>query len=166
MRILSPYLMLDKLTEVTPSMLAAEGILGILLDVDNTMTTHDHPRPAKGVAEWAEEMRSAGIKLIIVSNNSAKRVEPFARLMGLDYVANGRKPLTRGFREACRRLGIKPREALVAGDQIFTDIMGGNLLGAKTLLTVPLELEPIPFFKLKRRMEKPIIKRYKRKSGV
>ena len=165
MRIFSPYIMMDRLTDVTVAWLLAEGIKGILLDVDNTMTTHDHPHPAEGVMEWVADMTRNGIKLIIVSNNKPGRVEPFARLFGLDYVARGRKPLTVGFRAACRRLGIEPGEALVAGDQIFTDILGGNLLGAKTLLTTPIELERMPFFRLKRWLEKPIIRRYKRRSG-
>lgn len=163
MRILSPYLMMDKLTELTPSFLAREKISGILLDVDNTMTTHGHPHPADGVIEWVEEMRRAEIKLIIVSNNTPQRVEPFARMFGLDFVANGRKPFTKGFREACRRLQIKPKEAVCVGDQIFTDILGGNLLGAKTILTTPIEPEHMPFFRFKRWAEKPIIRSHKRK---
>ncbi len=165
MPLLKPCLMVDKMIDLDMEFFRSVGCKAILLDVDNTMTTHDNPTPAQGVMEWIDSMKNNGLKLIIVSNNSAERVAPFAEKIGLDFVAKGAKPLAKGFKEACRRIGVKPKEAVAIGDQIYTDIIGGNLLGAYTVLTVPYELEDKAFFKFKRAMEKPVISSYRRKAA-
>lgn len=164
MPLFAPRLMLGKMIDITPSLLRGLGISALLLDIDNTMTTHDNPVPAEGVTEWIKAMKAEGFSLVVVSNNSEERVAPFARLIGLDFVSKGKKPLPSGFRRACERLGIKPRNAAVVGDQIFTDILGGNLLGAYTILTEPYQLEEMPFFKVKRALEKPVIRGYRRRE--
>lgn len=161
MPLLSPRLMLGKMIDITPALLHDSGISTLLLDVDNTMTTHDNPVPAEGVAEWIDAMKAEGFRLIVVSNNSEERVSPFAGLIGLEFVSMARKPLPSGFRRACTLAGVLPKEAAVVGDQIFTDILGGNLLGAYTILTEPYQLEDMPFFKLKRALEKPVISSYR-----
>ena len=37
--------------EITPEFLKEEDIKGLLLDLDNTLTTHDNPKPANGVID-------------------------------------------------------------------------------------------------------------------
>lgn len=163
MPLLKPRLMVDKMIDLDMDFFRSVGCKAILLDVDNTMTTHDNPTPAEGVMEWIDAMKENGLKLIIVSNNNAERVAPFAEKIGLDFVAKGAKPFAKGFREACKKIDVKPNEAVAIGDQIYTDVIGGNLLGAYTVLTTPYELEDKVFFKFKRAMEKPVIASYKRK---
>ena len=147
--------------DLTPQMLHDAGVTALLLDIDNTMTTHDNPVPADGVTEWIEMMKSEGFLLVVVSNNTGERVSRFSNLLGLDYEVKAAKPLPYGFRRACDRLGIRPEEAAVVGDQLFTDMMGGNLLGAYTVLTEPYELESMKFFKFKRACERFIMKFWK-----
>ena len=147
--------------DLTPQMLHDAGVTALLLDIDNTMTTHDNPVPADGVTEWIEMMKSEGFLLVVVSNNTGERVSRFSNLLGLDYEVKAAKPLPYGFRRACDRLGIRPEEAAVIGDQLFTDMMGGNLLGAYTVLTEPYELESMKFFKFKRACERFIMKFWK-----
>ena len=165
MPLLAPRLMLGKMIDITPGLLRSLGIDALLLDIDNTMTTHDNPTPAPGVAEWIDRMQAEGFRLVVVSNNSEERVAPFAELIGLDFISKGKKPLPSGFRRACEKLGVKPRAAAVVGDQIFTDILGGNLLGAYTILTEPYQLEHMAFFKFKRALEKPVIAGYRRRAA-
>lgn len=164
MPLLAPRLMLGKMIDITPELLRSLNISALLLDIDNTMTTHDNPVPAPGVTEWAARMQAEGFRLAVVSNNSEERVSPFAGLIGLDFVSNGKKPLPSGLRRACNMLGVQPCCAAVVGDQIFTDILGGNLLGAYTILTEPYQLEDMPFFKIKRALEKPVIAGYRRRK--
>ena len=92
--------------------------------------------------------------MIIISNNSAERVRPFAESLGLPFIEKSAKPLPKGFRRACARLGVSPRETAVIGDQIFTDVVGGNLIGARVFLTEPLGPETDGFIKFKRHLEK------------
>jgi len=165
MPLFAPRLMLGKMIDITPELMRSLNITALLLDIDNTMTTHDNPVPASGVTEWIENMKSKGFELVVVSNNSEERVAPFAQLIGLDFVSKGNKPLPSGFRRACEKLGINKKNAAVVGDQIFTDILGGNLLGAYTILTEPYQLEDMPFFKVKRALEKPIIRGYRQRAA-
>lgn len=165
MSLLLPDLMLSSVFDVTPELLERYHKKAILLDVDNTLTTYGHPEPASGVREWIEQMRAKGIPMVIVSNNTNKRVAPFAKLLGLDYEYWSFKPLPKGIRRACRKLGCSAGEVAIVGDQIFTDVLGGNLAGAMTILVEPFVLEQSRLFKLRRRLEKRHIERYKRLHG-
>lgn len=146
-----------KVTDITAAFLKKNNIEGLILDLDNTLTTHDNPRPAEGVTDWIASMKASNIKLMIVSNNHPPRVKPFADMLGLDFVCEGRKPLTKGFREACRRMGITRKMAAAVGDQIFTDVLGANLFRIKMLYVKPIEHEKTAFFKFKRAIEKPFL---------
>ncbi|MBQ9902081.1 MAG: YqeG family HAD IIIA-type phosphatase [Clostridia bacterium] len=161
MALFKPDMRISKMIDITPEMLHSLGIRALLLDIDNTMTTHNNPVPADGVREWLEEMKSQGFMLMVVSNNNGERVRKFSQLLGLYFEGSAKKPLPVGFRRACTRLGIQPKEAAVIGDQIFTDIMGGNLLGACTIMTEVYEPEPMFFFKIKRACERFIMKFWK-----
>jgi len=163
--IFHPTILLHRIYEIEPQRLRQWGVTTLVLDVDNTLTTHDNPVPNQDVLRWLEQMKALGMKLVILSNNYAQRVEPFAKRLGLDYTARAWKPLSKGFRETARRLKVAPAEMAVVGDQIFTDVLGGNLFGAKTILVEPMEPETGLGFRLKRRLEKGILRRYRQKRG-
>lgn len=146
-----------RVTEITPDVLRKMGIRGLILDLDNTLTTHDNPVPAEGVLDWIALMKKSGIKLMIVSNNHPPRVKPFADMLGLPFVSEGRKPLTKGFTEAMRRMRLEKKQLAAVGDQIYTDVLGANLFGVKMLYVTPIEHEKTTFFKVKRRLEKPFL---------
>lgn len=141
--------------DITPSLLASLQVRGLLLDIDNTLTTHDNPVPAPGVTDWIAQMREADIGLCLVSNNHPPRVAPFAETLGLPYVCEGRKPLSKGYREAVEILGLPKKETAVVGDQIFTDVWGANLFHVPCILVEPMQLETTRFFRFKRALEKP-----------
>ncbi|MEG1774362.1 MAG: YqeG family HAD IIIA-type phosphatase [Oscillospiraceae bacterium] len=163
MGILWPHERYHRITDIDPAALLRSGIKAVVLDVDNTLTTHDNPVPAVGVLEWLRGAERAGLEMMILSNNHPPRVEPFARMLGLAFEANGRKPLPGGVRRACAKLHAAPRETAVIGDQLFTDMLGGRLAGCRCLLVDPIEPEKTRFFRLKRRLERPILNAYERK---
>jgi len=138
-------------------LLKSLGIRGLILDVDNTLTTHDNPEVDTGVQRWLAVMREHKIKMAILSNNTLRRVQPFADALRMGFVANGTKPLARGFEKAAAKLSLAKSEIAVVGDQIFTDILGGNLWGARTILVKPIKLEDTRSFRIKRRIEQGII---------
>lgn len=148
---------LNTICDLSPALLRKHGIKGLLLDLDNTLTTHDNPRPADGVPEWIRTMKENGIKLCIVSNNHPPRVKPFADMLGLDFVCEGKKPLSKGFREAKEKMGLQWDELSVVGDQIFTDVLGANLKRLKCVFVFPIEHETTRFFRFKRKMEIPFL---------
>lgn len=146
-----------KVTDITPGYLKKTGIRGLILDLDNTLTTHDNPKPAEGVLDWLDTMKKNGIRLMIVSNNHPPRVKPFANMLGLDFVSEGAKPLTKGFKEAQKLMKLSKSELAAVGDQIFTDVLGAKLFGIKMLYVIPIEHEKTTFFKVKRKLEIPFL---------
>lgn len=166
MPILLPKEMSRRITDLTPEFFTSRGIRLIVLDVDNTLTSHCNPVPADGVLEWIRSMKEAGLLLTILSNNYRRRVAPFAEKLGLDFISMACKPLTVGLSRACRRFHLKPDQICLIGDQIFTDVFGGNLKGVLTVLVEPYELERGWMFRLKRKLERPLIRRWRKKKGV
>ncbi len=157
---LFPKKMVHRVTDISPEYLQQQGIRGLILDIDNTLTTHDNPIPSEGVAHWLELMRESGLKMIVLSNNHGPRVEPFAKILGLDYMAEGKKPLTSGFKRCAAALELKKEQLCIIGDQIFTDVLGGNLYGCHSILVEPIQPEHTAFFKFKRFLEKIILAFY------
>jgi hypothetical protein len=143
--------------DITPSLLQEMNVQGLLLDIDNTLTTHNNPVPAQGVEAWVACMKASGIRLRLVSNNHAPRVEPFSALLAVPCICEGRKPLCDGFRRAQEDMKLEKSQLCVVGDQIFTDILGANCFGVKSIYVPPMELETTAFFKLKRFLEKPFL---------
>lgn len=164
MSIFYPTLLFHRISEITCETLDSLGVTALILDVDNTLATHNNPVPDKDVLLWIERMRRNGIHLVIASNNNRKRVAPFAKALSLDYAANSMKPLPIGFWRTSKQLRIPPEQIGVVGDQIFTDILGGNLFRAKTFLVEPMQPESGWFFRLKREIEIIILNNYRKKK--
>ncbi len=159
-----PDIKLDRITEITPELLKKYNISGLLLDVDNTMSTHHGTKLVEGLTDWIEKMQDSGIKLLVLSNSRQFRVEPFAKRLGLDFISMGLKPLPNGFLKGAKKLGLKRKNVAIVGDQIFTDLLGGNAVGLKTVLLTPIKLESSFGFKIKRTLEKAIYKIHKYKK--
>lgn len=165
MAILMPDLMLNSVTQITPELLNKLNVKGIILDVDSTLADHNGKKPYDGVVDWIDSMRSADIKLNILSNNREHRVSGFAQKLDLPFTANGAKPFPKGVIRAAEQMQLDVKHTLVVGDQIYTDIMAGNLAKAKTvLLPVPSAKESL-FFRFKRFLERPVRKNYLSKHG-
>ncbi len=148
---------LKSVHSITPELLGENNISGLLLDLDNTLTTHDNPRPADGVIEWIETMKESGIKMLIVSNNHFERVKPFADKLGLEFICEGKKPLSDGFNRAQKRMNIPFKNLAVVGDQIFTDVLGANIRRVRCIYVFPIEHEKKGFLKFKRKIEVPFL---------
>ena len=155
----TPTFWLKNVMEIDKKFLKKHHVRALVLDMDNTLSMHDDPSAEDGVLEWLDEMRRLGVKMRVVSNNNSKRVAPLAKALGLDYTANGAKPLTFGVNRAVRAMGAKKSETLVIGDQIFTDVLAGNFAGIRTVLVEPFHLENKWTFRLKRRIESLVFHR-------
>ncbi len=152
-----PTYVFNNVTEITVDFLNKHNIKGLLLDLDNTLTTHNNPVPPQSSLDWLERMKESGIKMMIVSNNSSERVQPFAKALGLHFVPNGKKPLTFGYTQAIKEMGINKKNTAAVGDQIFTDILGSKLKGIRSLFVFPIEPETSLPFRFKRACEKPFL---------
>lgn len=159
--LLKPDIKLERVTDINVSLLKKFSIEALILDVDNTLSTHHGQVLTEGLPEWLLQMKKNGIKLTVLSNSKEKRVKPFAQKIGLDYISLGCKPLPFGYLRALKVLGTKRKNTAIVGDQIFTDILGGNTVGVKTVLLTPIKAEEGWSFKLRRRLERLIFKLYK-----
>ncbi|MEG0090837.1 MAG: YqeG family HAD IIIA-type phosphatase [Oscillospiraceae bacterium] len=165
MRAYIPDFIFKKTVNITPEFLKEQGIKNLLLDVDNTLATHGNPVPAEGIIDWLSLMQHSGIKLMVTSNNFKKRVEPFARELGLDFVSFSAKPTPFGFWRGMKKLGAKKSDTAVVGDQIFTDILGAHMIGLRAIMVMVILEEDGWSFKLKRKFEKKYIDIYKKTKG-
>ena len=157
--VFKPTFWLKNVLAIDEDFLKSNKVRALVLDMDNTLSMHGDPAAEDGVAEWLDKMRSIGINMRVVSNNTKKRVAPLAAKLGLPFTANGAKPLTFGVNRAVREMGVPKSETLVVGDQIFTDVMAGNLAGIRTVLVEPFHLEKTWTFRLKRKAESLVFHR-------
>ena len=162
--LLKPKIKVERVTNITPQILKKYDINALILDVDNTLSTHHGQILTDGLLEWIDLMKQNGIFLTVLSNSKEKRVKPFAEKINLEYISLGLKPLPFGYLRAMKKYSLKRKNTAIVGDQIFTDILGGNLVGIKTVLLTPIKPEDGLSFKIRRRLEKVILKLYKIKN--
>lgn len=160
-----PNIKIHRITDITADMLIQKNIKALILDVDNTLSTHHGMELVDGLEDWIKSMHSDGIKLLILSNSREKRVKPFAEKIGLDFCSLALKPLPFGYLKAKKRLALKKREIAIVGDQIFTDVLGGNVFGITTIMTDLILSEDKISFKIRRRLEKILLKKMKVENG-
>ena len=158
--LLKPDIKLGGITDITVELLNKHNIKALLLDVDNTMSTHHGTILTNGLTEWIAHMQNNGIKLMVLSNSKRFRVEPFAARIGLPFISLGCKPLPTGYLRGVKALNEKRKNVAIVGDQIFTDVLGGNAVGVKTILLTPIKLEDGWSFKVRRNLEKKLYKKY------
>ena len=151
----TPQYLFQDVTHITPEFLQQKGIRALLLDVDNTLTSHGSQQLSPEIAHWLEQMKQAGIKLVIASNNTHHRVEPFASRIDLPFVAMCCKPLPFGLARARKHLGVGRRELAMVGDQLFTDILGARRAGIKAFMVEPIQLRGNPGRYLRYAVEEP-----------
>lgn len=160
-----PDIKLKRVTDITPELLREHGVDTLLLDVDNTLSTFKGTKFVDGYTEWRDMMLASGIKLRILSNAKSDRLAVFAKRAGLEGTGMAAKPLPFGYFRAAKQSGSKISATALAGDQIFTDVLGGNIAGVKTILLEPIELEKSWSFVLRRNLERKLLKRYSMSDG-
>jgi len=137
-----PALRARSVTEITPEFLAARGIRALVLDLDNTLVTWHGYEVAPPVADWVTSMHDAGISMCVVSNtHRPRRLRELSAVLGVSYVPSGGKPRRAGFRRAMAAMGSTATETAVIGDQLMTDIWGGNRCGLLTIWVDPISPE-------------------------
>ena len=151
-----PTLATKRLLDITPELLHTMQVRAILLDVDNTLSHHGSQTPFAGSIQWVNEMREAGFQLIIVSNNTQARITPFAGQFDLPFIWRACKPLPIGYVKAAKRLGVRHRETVIIGDQVYTDVVGANLIGMRSILVEPVEEEHGWSFRVRRHFERKV----------
>ena len=158
--ILYPKLYLNNVKEITINILNKYNLKGLALDVDNTLIDYDK-NLLKGAEKWAENLKSEGIKLCILSNSNHKnKVENVAKKLNIPYIYFAKKPLKKGFKKAKEMLNLEANQIGVVGDQILTDVIGANKSNMFSILVKPINEKDIFITKIKRPIEQIIINKY------
>jgi len=151
--------------QITPDKLKQLGVRGIITDLDNTLVEWDRPDATEKLIEWLKTIREAGIQVMIVSNNKELRVKAFADPLELPYIFNARKPMGNAFKRALKRLNMQRHEVVMVGDQMLTDVLGGNRLRIHTILVKPVALSDGFVTRFNRMVERRVFN-YLKKHGV
>lgn len=123
----------ESVTQITPQFLKDKNIRLIMLDFDNTVVPYTTNTPTKEVENWLQQISSEFI-VCVVSNSKKNRVPAFCQRYGIACITHAKKPFSRGIRECLNRFHIQPEQAVMVGDQIYTDTLGGNCAGTNTIL--------------------------------
>ncbi len=137
---LIPDHVLQDYRSVTPAFLKSLGVSLLLTDLDYTLAPKSRRKPDESVRLWLEELRGAGIEVVVISNNrSGTRAGEFCEPLELPYVRRAGKPSTRGLREAMERCGKQPKDCAFLGDKLLTDVLAARRMGIPALMVEPLE---------------------------
>lgn len=123
---------------ITPEFLKEKGVKAVITDLDNTLVEWDRPDATPKLIEWFTNMKEAGIQVTIVSNNNEMRVKSFADPLNIPFISNARKPLGKAFKQAVKKMNVSRQEVVVIGDQLLTDVFGGNRQKLHTILVIPV----------------------------
>jgi HAD superfamily phosphatase (TIGR01668 family) len=159
-----PHRMVDSVTHVLPAELKARGIEGIILDLDNTLVLWQKEEMTEEVIAWLSALQAEGFKLCILSNSIlSKRSERIAARLGCPNVRRAGKPRPSGFHRAMQAMGTHSATTAIIGDQMFTDIWGGNRLGLYTIMVKPIHPHEFAYTRyVSRPLEKLLLDRFNR----
>jgi uncharacterized protein len=161
-----PHRYAHSVLEVRPDELAARGIDGVILDLDNTLVRWAREELTEEILEWISALRRAGIKFCLLSNSVlSRRVERVAAVFGCPNIRKARKPRPDGFHRAMKAMNTTPATTAVIGDQMFTDILGGNRVGLYTILVKPIAKGEFVYTRLVHRPPETLLLRLFRKRG-
>ena len=161
--ILYPNLLLNSVKDITIKILKQNNINALILDVDNTLIDYKK-RLSEEIIKWSKEMKKEQIKLYILSNtNNKEKVQNVANKLEIPYINIAKKPFKKGFLKVQKELKEKSENIAVVGDQIFTDVIGGNRCKMFTILVEPIDKKEYWYTKWKRPIENTIKNKYKKR---
>ncbi|MCW5882769.1 MAG: YqeG family HAD IIIA-type phosphatase [Anaerolineae bacterium] len=155
----TPDLVVRSVQEIPLQNLAAWGIRGLLFDLDNTLMEHHGERFDPFVTLWIKATLAQGFKVAIASNSPPERIVTLSAELGVPGIARSGKPRRGGLRQALAVLDLRPDEAAMVGDQIFTDVWAGRRLGLYTILVDRYARHEPWFIQAKRPLERAVLRR-------
>lgn len=161
-KIFFPHIYIQSIFEIDTDYLKRNGIKGIIFDIDNTLVPYDVEQPTKEVIDLFEQFKKKGFKICLLSNNTKERVIRFNEGLEIHAIHKANKPLTYKFKRAMTLLGTNKNSTAIVGDQIFTDVFGGNRAGLMTILVSPVSDKDEWITKIKRGIERRFINAYEK----
>ncbi|MCW3490345.1 YqeG family HAD IIIA-type phosphatase [Dethiobacter alkaliphilus] len=164
LKLLKPNQMVDSIYDIDLQQLKQQGIKAIIADLDNTLVPWRSSEVQEKLVDWINTVRDADLKIAIVSNNTSARVEAMSSQLGVIALGGAIKPRRGAFRSIAAQFNLYPKEVAVVGDQLFTDILGGNRTGMHTILVTPMSTHEFIGTKIVRQIEKVFLRNLNNKS--
>lgn len=161
-KLFAPDRLFASFRDVSADYLAGEGIALLICDIDNTLVTYDDPEPTDDVLDWIRSLQAAGIAVAFVSNNDWQRVSRFNGSLGFFASAKSGKPFPGKIREAMDFYKTGKSSTALLGDQLLTDVWAARNAGITALTVPPINDKTTFFWRFKRRLERPVLKKYLR----
>ena len=153
---LLPKLVTPRVTDITADFLQQKGIRLLMLDFDNTIVPYTTSKPTREMEDWLKEMQTSSVAVCVVSNSHKDRVKIFCKQYGIDCITRAKKPFSKGIRECLDKYGFDPSECALAGDQIYTDVLGANCAGLYSIRVEAISNHNVPL-KLRHLLEIPFL---------
>lgn len=144
--------------------LKSRGIKCLLFDLDNTIVPIKIKTPSDKIKELFSNLKEMGFKVILFSNSPKSRLKPFKDELQVDCSASSKKPNPKKFLQVLNIYGFGVSEVAIIGDEILTDIVGGNKIGITTILVNPIGKKDFFLARIRRRIEKRIMKKLRKKD--
>lgn len=143
--------------------LYAQGIRGVLFDIDNTLVEHGADATERAVALF-QRLNKIGLKSCLISNNKEERVLRFNKEIGTKYIYDAHKPSGKNYRKAMELMETDLSNTIFVGDQLFTDVYGAKRIGMKNILVRPIDPKEEIQIVLKRYLEKIVLHFYEKEK--
>lgn len=157
---IKPDIFIDDIYELDLEKIKKMGISTFIFDIDNTLVTYDDIIAPIHTKKWLTLLKDQGFNTYLISNNNENRVKKFANSVNLPYFSRALKPRKKYLKIACTKLNVNPKNVAMVGDQLFTDIYGGNRMGMLTIFVKAISDKENWFVHLKRTLERIIIKEW------
>lgn len=158
--LLFPYEYVDSVFSIDYKKLLQKGYKGIIFDIDMTLVPHGADSTEE-IDELFKAIHAAGLKTLLLTNNSEERVKRFIKNIDTLYLCDAQKPNPDCYLKAVEMMEIRKNETLFIGDQIFIDIYGANKCGIANILVKYVTAEIETKIGIRRNLEKIILKIYR-----
>ena len=130
-----PFCVAKSIYDIEPAFFQKHQISILFVDLDNTLDAYHQLHPTKKARDLKDELAKAGIEIIVVSNNTSKRVSTYAKELGVRYAGSLYKPFSFKLKKFIKKHNIDLSKVMMIGDQIITDVACGNGAGIRVILT-------------------------------
>ena len=161
-----PFAHATSIYEIDPEFFVKHGVKTLFIDLDNTLDSFKAREPQERTVELIANLKKAGLTPVMISNNKAKRVGPYAKALGIEYLSSARKPFASKILKEMERRGLSNDDVMLVGDQMMTDVLAGHRAKIRVVLTEKIVKEDQWTTHINRLFDRPIRKYHKKKGNL
>ncbi|MBQ8143131.1 MAG: hypothetical protein IJ194_08295 [Bacilli bacterium] len=141
-------------------------IKALVIDRDNTLDSYEALSPSQEALDLISEIQKRGIRVLVVSNNVKKIIEPYGEKLGVPCLASSQKFSGKRILAFLKENGLEVKDCIFVGDQIFTDRIYTNKIKGRLILTEPLYQKDHFVTRFVRWLDKSIRRRWRKKNQL